>query len=131
MSSKENVELLHFRRLVAETTDHKGPRHTQDLFKVTRQYARYWAGAGRTKGQWGGARNFRYSEHDELVISNMLTRFIRQNPLSSLKECVSYCAKHGFVVDEVWVCRFWQRIDYTTKVASFKQKEKFTSENIR
>jgi hypothetical protein len=39
----------------------------------------------------------------------------------SVQDCVDYCFERGFYVTRDWVCRFWQRIDYTEKVVSFKQ----------
>jgi len=49
----------------------------------------------------------------------------------NLQDCVAFCANLGFVVNRTWVCRLWQRLDYTERVPSYKQANKFTVKNLQ
>jgi hypothetical protein len=82
-------------------------------------------------GQWGGARNWKFeSSEEELKVSSLCLQFVERNPTCTLKvlllkklfqDCVDFCADFGYDVDEMWVSRLFQRMDYTIKVVSHKQ----------
>jgi len=82
-------------------------------------------------GEWGGARNWKFeTQEDEKNASSLMMNYFRDRPTATLQDCVDYAAKRGIFVNVIWVSRLLQRMDYTQKVISHKQKNKFTKENI-
>jgi len=81
-------------------------------------------------GSWGGRRWAKFSDDEDALAEFLLWVLIKSNPMRCRPELVNLLAAEGVIVSESWITRKLQKWKWSFKVASYRQIQKFTMENI-
>ncbi len=112
----------------------KSERKAVSAFGLSRDQIRYWkkkiVNANFRNGTWGGNRRSKYNVDQKIVLTFLLRYLVDKLPTLSLRQYQIQLAHAGFELSRPTICRIIRDFGYSRKVAEYKQRQKFTSENV-